>query len=850
MMNEDWRRIEELFHEAIELPASDRAAYLSRACGEDLHLRSEVDAYLAFYDANPEIMEEPAYNLGLQLLSKSDSKLALEGKQIGCYRILRQLGEGGMGVVYLAEDAHLNREVALKFLSQRLANDAWAKRRLKKEAQAVAKLDHPNICAVYGFEELDGHSFIVMQHVEGETLYSLARKDSLPIEQVPKIANQIAGALAEAHAHGIIHLDIKPKNIMLSASGHVKVLDFGVAKSAQQSIPNAEAGESRGSSQELVAGTVKYMSPEQLKREKLDFRSDVFSFGIVLYEMIAGRNPFARDSDAETITAILSPDPPAEAEGPKGLLQIARNCLIKDRERRYQSIKEVLLDINDYLEGKKKFRRRPIPSRLHARVSLAGLLLLVIMSAILYYNLTKVQFLAVMPIINKSGDQSIDYLGDGLTDTLIQGLSRLPRLKVRPRTLAAGYKDKQIDPLEVGRALNVQLVFIGEITKRGTHPVLNFRLIRTQDGSMAWGETRDINPVGLLSVHQELSKGIAEKALFYLRDSERNRLVARQTQNPEAFRHYIQARSYWNNRTKENIPLAIEHYRKALEFDREFLQAYAGLADCYAIRTTVAYGAMATRDAMPIAKDYALQVLREDNTIWEAHTSLGVVKLRFDWDFHEAEKEFRLAISLNQEYSQAHFWYSQLLALMGRTAESIAESEKARELDPLSRQMERNLGVSYYLARQYDKAADHCREMLEKYPDDIGATYVLGFVLLQQKAYSKVIEMFRPLQAKDKTFFAAPLGFAYAKSGQPGQARKILVELDAISQVDKDKVPHQEKAIIYMALNDLDKAIALFGEACSDRFATFPFIKVDPIFDDLRPDPRYAALLKCANLLP
>jgi len=850
MMNENWRRIEELFHEAIELPASDRAAYLSRLCGEDSHLRSEVEAYLAAYDANPGIMEEPAYNLGLQLLSKSAHKPALEGRQIGPYRILRQLGEGGMGAVYLAEDARLNRDVALKFLSQRPANDAWAKRQLKKEAQAVAKLDHPNICAVYGFEELDGHSFIVMQYAEGETLYSLAQKNSLPIEHVPKIASQIAGALAEAHAHGIIHRDIKPKNIMVSAGGQVKVLDFGLAKSAQQSVLNTEAGESHGWSQGLVVGTVKYMSPEQLKAEKLDFRSDVFSFGIVLYEMITGRNPFAKESDAESITAILGPDPPAEAEGPKGLLQIARRCLIKDRERRYQSISEVLLDIEDYLKGKKKFRSRPIPSRLRARVSLAGLLLLVIISAILYYNLTKVQALAVIPIINKSGDQSIDYLGDGLTDTLIQGLSRLQRLKVRPRTLAAGYKDKQFDPMEVGRSLDVQLVFIGEITKRGAQPVLNFRLIRTKDGSLAWSETRDINPVGLLSIHRELCKGIAEKALFYLRDSERNRLVARQTQNPEAFQHYIQARSYWNNRTKENIPLAIERYRKALEFDREYLQAYAGLADCYAIRTTVAYGAMATRDAMPIAKDYALQVLREDNTIWEAHTSLGVVKLRFDWDFREAEKEFRLAISLNQEHSQAHLWYSHLLALMGRTAESIAESERARELDPLSKQTERNLILSYYLARQYDKAADHSKKMLEKYPDDKGAIYLLGLVFLQQRAYRKVIEMFRPLQANDKTFFAAPLGFAYAKSGQAGQARKILAELDAISQVDKDKVPHQEKAIIHLALNDLNKAVALFRETCSDRFATFPFIKIDPLFDDLRSDPRYAELLKCANLLP
>jgi TolB-like protein/predicted Ser/Thr protein kinase/Flp pilus assembly protein TadD len=850
MMSDDWQRIEELFHDAIELPASDRAAYLSAVCGEDSSLRSEVEAYLAAYDTNPELLEAPVYKLGLQMLSKSASRPSLEGKQIGPYRILRQLGEGGMGEVYLAEDNRLNREVALKFLSQRLAPDAWAKRRLKKEAQAVAKLDHPNICPVYGFEELDGHSFIVMQYVEGETLYSLAQKNTLPLELVTKVAHQIAGALAEAHAHGIIHRDIKPKNIMVSSGGHVKVLDFGLAKSAQQSALNAGAGESRGSSQGLVVGTVKYMSPEQLKAEKLDFRSDVFSFGVVLYEMITGRNPFAKNSDAESISAILGPDLPDEAEGPKGLLQIARKCLIKDRERRYQSVSEILLDIEDYLKGKKTFRPHPFPGRLRALVALAGLLLAVIVAAIVYYHVTKVQSLAVMPVINKSGDQGIDYLGEGLTDTLIQGLSRFPRLRVRPRTLITGYKDKQIDPLEVARALNVEMIFTSEITKRAEQPVLEFRLIRTKDGSLAWSETRNINSRGLLSLHQELCNGIAEKSLFFLRDSERSLLAARQTRNPDAFQHYIQARYYWNNRTKENILLAIEHYRKAFDLDADYVQAYAGLADCYTVRTTVAYGAMPTREAMPIARDYALMALRKDNTICEAHTSLGIVRLRYEWDFPQAENEFKLAISLNPDYSQAHFWYSRLLALMGRTAESIAESERARELDPSSKQAELNLGAPYYYARQYDKAADHYKNMYEKYPDDKGAIYALGLVFLQQKAYSKVIEMFRPLQAKDKTFFAAPLGFAYAKSGQPGQARKILAELDAISRVDKDKVPHQEKAIIYLALNDLNEAVALFKESCSERFATFPFIKVDPLFDDLRSDPRYAELLQCANHLP
>jgi serine/threonine-protein kinase len=847
-MNDDWPRIEELFHEAIELPAGERAEYLTRVCEGDARLRSEVEAYLAAYEASPEMMEEPAAGLGLRLLSKLASRPSFEGKQFGSYRVLKQLGEGGMGEVYLAEDVQLGRQVALKFLSPKLVNDAWAKRQLRKEAQAVAKLDHPNVCGVHGFEEFDGHSFIVMQYIEGETLYSFMQRERMPPGRVPLVASQIASALAEAHAREIIHRDIKPKNIMLSASGNVKVLDFGLAKSVRKSPLNGAAGESRGSSLGLVVGTVKYMSPEQLKAEKLDFRSDIFSFGIVLYEMITGRNPFAKNSDAESITAILNSDVPSETDGPKGLLQIARKCLVADRDRRYQSVNEILLDIDDHLRGKKTFRRRPIPGRLRTRVALAALLLLVIVSAIVYSNVTRVRTLAVLPIVNKSGDQTIDYLGDGLTDALIHRLSRLPRLKVRPRTQVARFNGSKVDPAEVGRALNVEMLFASEITKRGEQPVLEARLIRTKDGSLAWRETRDLVPNDLLALHQQICDKVAEAGLFYFRSSERGLMSAHQTQSPEAFQHYIMARSYWNNRTRESIPLAIEHYRKALELDADYAQSCAGLADCYAVRTTVAYGALPTKEALPIAKDYAFRALRLDNTNCEAHISLGVIALLYEWDFPEAEKQFKLAINLNPDNSQAHFWYSRLLALLGRKDESLVHCELARELEPMSTSTEMNLGASYYIARDYEKATDFFLKMIEKYPGDEGATYALGLVYLQRKMYSRAIEVFLPLYGVNKASVAAPLGLAYVKSGQPRQARKILSELEGIWAANKDRVPPQELAILHMALNEMDQAVVLFQQACADRFASFIFIKVDPLFDDLRSDPRYEDLLRCAHL--
>ena len=853
MVNEDWQRIEELFHETIELPASERAAYLARVCGEKPHLRSEVEAYLAAYDAKPEIMEEPAFSLGLQALSKSVSRPSLEGKQIGPYRILRQLGEGGMGEVYLAEDTRLGRQVALKFLSPKLVNDAWGKRQLKKEAQAVAKLDHPNICAVHGFEELDGHSFIVMQYVEGETLYSLTLNDVLPPERIPHIALQIAGALAEAHAHGIIHRDIKPKNIMVSASAQVKVLDFGLAKSAPQNALNAEDAEtveSRGSSQGLVVGTVRYMSPEQLKAEKLDPRSDIFSFGIVLYEMITGKNPFAKDSNAESISAILDSAPPADAAGPAGLLRIAQKCLNKDREQRYQSVSEVLLDLEDDLKGKKRFRPRPITGRLRIRVALAALLLLVIVAAIVYSNVTRVRTLAVLPVLNKSGDPGIDYLGDGLTDTLIHRLSRLPRLKVKPRTLVSGYKDKQSDPLEVGRSLNVEMIFTGEITKQGEKPVLESRLIRTKDGALLWSQTRNVNPTELLSLNEELCAGIAEKSLFYFRDSERTLLTARQTRNPEAFRHYFLGRHYWNMRDQEtgNINKAIESFEQAIEEDPAYAQAYAGLADCYAVNVTVAYDPIPIKEAYSKAVSAAKKAIELDEMLCEPHTSLGIIKLRYDWDYPEAERELKQAIRINPGYAPARFWHSLLLALMKRSAESIAESEITKELDPFSSQSDTNLGRAYYYAGQYDKAINYFAAILEKKPDSASPLYITGLSYLAKGSNKEAIDSLQKLYAKRKLFAAPPLGYAYGKAGRTDLALKLLDELEAESK--RSHVPIQEMAVVHMGLDNKDKAFNLLQKACTDRFASFPFIRIDPLFDSLRSDPRFADLLRCANLSP
>jgi serine/threonine protein kinase/Flp pilus assembly protein TadD len=854
MKTKDWQQIEDLFHEALNIKAEERSAYLAEACNGDEELRVEVESLLGAFESKESFIEQPAFSLGMKLLSDSADGTLL-GKTIGQYKIVRLLGRGGGGEVYLAEDSKLNREVALKFFTSQVMDNVWVRRQLTKEARAVARLEHPHICAVHGIEEIDGHHFMVMQYVEGETLDSLLSRGPLELKRILELAEQIISALAAAHAHGIIHRDIKPQNVIVTPDGQIKMLDFGLAKIVQQTQTRETDGEdqSQYSQAGLIVGTVAYMSPEQLRAEELDFRSDIFSVGILLYELVSGKNPYKQTSEAETISATLTSRPAPLSHPvtkvPPALNAMVHRCLEKDKQRRYQSARELYAAL-DGLQHASRSRIRFSPRAVAALV-LCTLLIAGLWFA--YARLTRVHTLVVLPLINRSTDADAAYMGSGLTQSLVDQLSHLSKLRIKAPPLVPGYQDGSVDPQQIGRELKADAVFTAKLEKRGESLILQTALVSTADGSTLWKEEYDIRMTEIQTLPNRISEKIASTLQPWVSGSEKRLLAKGQTENAEAYRLYLLGRSHWESRDKENILKAIDYFKKATDLDPVYAQAWAGLADSYVWQSTVAYGSVPTEDAMQKARAAARRALEIDDTLCEAHISLGLVKLRYEWNWKDAEREFKRAIEINPDNASAHFWYANLLTVTGRSDEAIAESKTAKELDPFSPLIVMNLGRAYYRAREYDKAIEYLKRMLEENPKNSSASYILGYVYLQKGMYDEAIEIFQNLSATRKWLAAAPLGYAYARAGRKAEALKILDEIEEESKKEeatKENIPAQERAIIYIGLDDKDQAFYWLEKAYEERFGSLIALTSDPIFDSLRSDSRFADLARRINLTP
>jgi eukaryotic-like serine/threonine-protein kinase len=853
MESKDWQSVEEFYNAASELPPGERAAYLTAACvGRDA-VRKEVESLLAAIEKRPDFLERPVFSRGMTVLSKAAAEESLVGRTIGPYRVLRSLGRGGMGSIYLAEHEKLERKVALKFLSRKLIDDVWAKRQFVKEAQAVAKLDHPNICAIYGFEEVEGHSFIVMQYVEGETLAAAAGHRPVELERLLDLAAQIGEALSEAHAYGIIHRDIKPQNIMLTPGGQVKVLDFGLAKTVRPGLDADAAGDSHFSRHDRMIGTVAYMSPEQLCSERIDFRSDIFALGVVLYELAAGHNPFSRDSEAETISAILTSESPplsgSATDGTERLGRLIEKCLRKDREQRYQSASEFLLELNRLRQE----RNEPVSPR-HGHLWWAGstaAFLSILVAAVYLTRQVAVtpRTLVIFPFVNESTEAGTEYLDEAITGGLAKRLARLPDLRVRTPSIVRRNADAGADPREMGRALEADVVLTGSISQRGEVPLLNIRLTKVADGSRMWEREYDLeSAVKVQAVNGDISGEVASELLSSLTDDEKRLLRSPQTENAEAFRLYSLGRHYWGKRGVDNLQQAIEFFTQAINADPNFALAYAGLADTYVLMDSPAYGSLPSKVAMPAARIAARKALELDGTLSEAHTTIGVINLKNDWNWREAEGAFRQAISLNPDYAQAHYWYSNLLALTGRPGEAIIEARRALELEPDSPQASMNLGRAYCDARQYDTAIGHLLKLVEREPENIGATYVLGLVYQKKGMSKQALEAFEKVYRKDPLPTTSAFGYALALAGRKAEAYGLLNELDEMSK--RSNVSPKEKAIIYVGLGDNEHALPLLIQSCEERLASLPFVAIDPFFDSIREDPRYPDLVRCGNFPP
>lgn len=866
MQVNSWQEIEDLFHSALQVKTEERAAYLVEACAGNEALRVEVESLVKAFEKERGFMEQPTLDLGLQILSNDAPAGSLVGRTIGQYKIERLLGRGGMGEVYLAEDGTLGRRVALKFLRNKFVDDDWMKSQLVKEARAVAVLEHPNICAVYGIEEADGHHFIVMQLVEGKTLDSAIHDEPFEINRVLDLAEQIAGALSSAHAHGIIHRDIKPQNIVVTASGQVKVLDFGLAKVVQQKqdMEGAVDNQSQISKLGLIVGTVGYMSPEQLRAGKLDYCSDIFSFGTLLYEMLSGVNPFKRESEAETISAILTTQPRPLSEVapdmPRKLERIVTRCLEKKCGERYQSVDELLEDMRSLRkEGKLQLTPRRTRrfsknvrafSRYYAAASLALILLLVIGAAFTYLKMTRVRTLAVLPFSNESSDTNIDYLSEGLTQSLTDKLSHLSKLKVKPPTAVSAYKNQNVDPLQAGRELNVETVLTGKITTQDGAPLLRVSLLDTTNGSKLWEGAYTIKMAEILIMQDGILRSVTSALGLWLSSDEKRLLTTHQTNNTEAVRLYMYGRYYWGKRDENNIKEAIRYFEEAKARDPGYAQARAGLADAYMMLSLVSYGAERTKDAMMLARAAANEAIGIDPTLAEAHTSLAIFKLKYDWRWQDSEAEFKKAIELNPDYAAAHYWYSYLLLVQGRFDEALRESEINRELDPFSPHSTLHVGRVFYFKRQFDRAIEYFNKILEKNPDDLSALYLIALANLQKGMYPEAIAMLERIYREKPLFAAAALGYAYGKTGKRAEAFGVLKNLDELSRTQQAYVPPQERAIIYIGLKDKDKALMYLEEAYNERFAMLPYIATEPLFDDLRSDPRFINLEARINLAP
>jgi serine/threonine protein kinase/Flp pilus assembly protein TadD len=827
------------------------------------------------------------------------------------YRIVSKIGAGGMGEVYLAQDTKLDRKVAIKFLHEELSKDADKLNRFIQEAKAASALNHPNILTVYEIGEVDGKNYIATELIDGKTLREhLSHKESLPLNTILKIGVQVSEALSAAHQAGIIHRDIKPENIMLRKDGYAKVLDFGLVKLTEKKKADDVSLEDAtrafvNTTPGLVMGTVSYMSPEQARGKETDARTDIWSLGVVLYEMLSGKVPFTGETVNHTIVSILEKEPLLLENVPAELQRIVRKSMTKDVDMRYQSARDLLIDLKNLrrdLDIQGELERSIVPNRETANASLEnatqtyasnpvaatrsgqaaathslntssssleyavtqarshklatviiGVLLVGAVSAVGYLAFVskggagKINSIAVLPFENKSGNADSDYLSDGVAESLIYKLSQLPNLKVSPRSSVFRYKGKEIDAEKIGAELGVDAVMSGRIVQRGDNLTISVDLVDVRNKKTLWGEQYERKMSDLLATQREIATAITRKLQLQLSGESEQKLAKKYTDNNEAYQLYLKGQFYFAKRTNEDLLRSIESYNQAISLDPNFALAYVGLADSYGVMSAYGYGS--ANDNNPKSRAAIQRALSIDPDLAEAHAAYAKLLAEYEWNWVEAEREYKRSIELNPNVAFTHYQFGiTCLTRLGRFDEAEHEIRLALELEPLSVAIQANLAGVYVFARKNDLAVEQGRKAFSLESSHPTARFWLGYAYDAGGKYTDAVSVCEPALAVDpgNQDCLQVVGYAYANMGRRHEAEAVIRKFDELATTQYSVA--YRPAVIYALLGDKEKAFALLERSLVAHDWDIGYLKVDPFIDSLRDDPRFKDLLKRMNL--